>query len=86
MNKDTLKILSRGANTLNLEVEMRADYIGRCMTKATCAVVIERTSTLVAIAAAGAAEMGQDHPLLEEYLEDLKGIRFDNMGLGMVAY
>lgn len=86
MNKGTLEILLRGAQSLDLETEGRFKYMGRGALQETCAIVLKSAGHLAAIAASEAAGMGQDHDLLEEFLEDLKEVRLDCLGLKLVVY
>lgn len=86
MNKETMEALSRGAASLDIPLGKRDEYRGKGMLMATCAVVVKSAGYFAAAAAAGGAEMGQDHLLIDEYLEDLKDMRFDSMGAELVAY
>jgi hypothetical protein len=87
MKLETAQALERAAFDVGVEVEARESYSGRGMFGDTTAAVefAHWRDLLVAVAQAALDaddEAGEDAELLEE----LHRLRFDDMGLGHVAY
>lgn len=86
MQLDTAVLLSRAAEDVGVECEVREEYSGRGMFgRTTAALVVESPLVLVGLAALIAGE--RRYPAdLEDFLTNLNNLTWDSMGLSYVVY
>jgi hypothetical protein len=95
VKKETAELLVEAAHDENINATLRKDYSGRGMYgKTTHAVELPRLDQLAAIAAVAAAEMVREQDgkivppeyTLRDFVDDLRRLRSDNMGLDYIVY
>jgi hypothetical protein len=87
MRLSTADALERAAFDCGVEVQARESYSGRGMFgERTAAVTFDRWADLLVAAAAAALAADDDSKENEDLVEELSRLRFDQMGLGHVAY
>lgn len=89
MEKRSMELLVEAGKDLGLEINGREAYSGRGMYgRTTAAVTAENASEVMAAiaqATRGLAQLEKDEEI-DEFIEDLRGLRADSMGLGVVLY
>lgn len=87
MNIDTAWLLDNAAAVLDIDLDIREDYSGRGMYGVTTvAVVLDRASDLAAIAFEAGRATAHDRDEAAEAVHDLRNLRQDSMGHGVVVY
>jgi hypothetical protein len=95
MKKETAELLVEAAQDQNINATLRRDYSGRGMFgKTTHAVELPRLDQLAAVAACAAVDLVRridesDAPegfTMRDFVEDLRRLRTDNMGLDYIVY
>ncbi len=85
MKLATAEALANAAHDLGMEAEVMDGYSGRSMYgRETTAVSAESMCALIAAAASAAGLMDVDDQ--GDFIDDLKGLRWDSLGLGVIVY
>lgn len=92
MEKRSMELLVDAGNSLGIDLDGREDYSGRSMYgKSTHAIVADDLAHIIAAAAmagaglATASGRGEDFGI-NEFVDDLHGLRMDSMGRRIVVY
>jgi gamma-glutamyltranspeptidase len=94
MKESTAKALDKALDEIGLEHEYREDYSGRGMFgKTTHGIVVDKWGDLLAAVASVAADIGTTYghemgttESPDEFIEEMRKIRWDSMGHSMIVY
>ena len=91
MTKKSMELIEEAGGHLGLEIKPREEYSGKGMyDRQTCAIVCDDIGDFVAAVAQGAINLFEENPQnytgAANFIEDMRGLRTDSMGLGIVVY
>jgi hypothetical protein len=82
------KMIVDNAMNCDVELELREDYSGRGMYGNSCAGIVGDPSDIMLCVAMTAFDMGEDpeDEDFEDFCDDIRTLRSDNMGRDMIYY
>ena len=86
MKESTIEALREAAEEAGWDVDFRDEYAGRCMGGATTGAVVTDVGEFAALVGLAAANLASRGESAEDLVEDVRGVRTDQMGRSTVFY